>query len=150
MSVIAWDGRVLAADKASTDNGLVRSTTKIRCLPDGTLIGSVGDVATGNLLEHWYQDGSDVTAYPDKEMKCNLVVIKPDGKVWLYDGGPYPELIEEKIFAMGTGRTLAIGAMEAGASAEWAVKIACRWDSGCGIGVTSLNLQGVVKDDIPF
>lgn len=140
MTVIAWDGHRLAADKAQNDCGTVRSVTKIHRLKDGTLLGTSGDSSTGALVERWYAEGQDRATYPDKDGKVHLLVITPDRKVLMFDGGPLPEFLEDPFTAIGCGRGFAIGAMEAGKTATEAVLIACKHDAYCGRGVDVLVL----------
>ena len=54
MTVLAWDGRFLAADQQADTSGIVRRSVKIRVAPGGHLIGHCGDKARGMAIETWY------------------------------------------------------------------------------------------------
>lgn len=140
MTVIAWDGKTLAADKCSIDVGTRRTTTKIFRAPDGSLFGAAGTSHMAEQLKVWYLAGAGPETFPDKDAKCNMLVVKPDGTTWVYDGGPYPDRYEDPVIAIGSGRGFAIGAMVSGASAEQAVEIASYWDDACGRGIDKLEL----------
>lgn len=141
MTVIAWDGHTLAADKCSVDNGTKRTTTKIYRAPDGSLYGAAGDSAIGERLFVWYLNGCDPDNYPDKDSMCSFLVITKTGRMAIYDGGPYPDYYEDDFIAVGSGRAFAIGAMSMGADARRAVEIASEWDECCGKGVDTLQLN---------
>lgn len=59
VSVIAWDGRTLAADKQATSNGVRFTTTKIRRLPSGDVLAWTGDEDHAHMVAKWYEDGAD-------------------------------------------------------------------------------------------
>lgn len=140
MTVIAWDGKTLAADKRSTLVNLPHTTTKICRSGDGSLLGVAGDTGMCRTLREWYIAGADREKYPDKDGKCDMVVIAADGRVLLYAAGPDPIHFEDKYFATGSGRDFALSAMHFGLSARDAVEFACRFDVHCGNGIDTLQL----------
>lgn len=140
MTVIAWDGKTLAADKRSTDCGQPRTTTKIVRAPDGALVAACGDTGMARALRAWWVSGHDTSQYPDADSKADLFIVTKDGEQRLYQGSGHPILLEDKTFAMGTGRDYANAAMHYGRTAIEAVELACLWDSGCGNGVDTLTL----------
>ena len=91
----------------------------------------------------WFDDDS-----PDKPPIHSLklenfeaLVVSPDTKeVALIDTTGYPMDIQYPHYAIGSGCEVAFGAMEAGASAEEAVKIAIKRVVGCGGKVMKLKL----------
>lgn len=143
MTVIAWDGKFLAADKRAYDNGTVFTTTKILRVK-GHLIGSTGDNDSGIALKEWFKNGADPDKWPecqkDKDRYCRFIVITPTGKIMDYCREPFPTIIEDEFYAWGSGGDSALGAMAMGASARKAVEIACNHESGCGNGITVLRL----------
>ena len=139
MTVIAWDGRTLAADKAAVDNGTIRTLTKIRRGRNGELMAAAGSSQMSERLYVWYMAGADADKFPDNEAKCSFLVIQKDGKQLLFDGGPFPDVYEDKFIAIGSGRAFAIGAMAVGADARQAVEIAIQWCEGCGKGIDTLS-----------
>jgi ATP-dependent protease HslVU (ClpYQ) peptidase subunit len=143
MTVIAWDGKTLAADKMLTYNNVISSTTKIRKI-NGHLVGFAGPVATAMEMFEWFKNGCLVEKFPEKQKSNDdaiyLFVVKPDGKLFEYCTSPYPYEIEDSIYACGSGGACAIGALEMGATAEQAVLIASKWNSTCGNGIDILTL----------
>jgi hypothetical protein len=142
MTVIAWDGKTLAADKRCVNNGLHRTVTKIYRIGD-SLIAYSGDAVQGNQMLQWFRDGADVAAYPasqrDKEDWVVFVVVDASG-VRVYERTPYPILIEDEKYACKSGRDFAIAAMHCGKTAREAVEVACVFDVGCGNGIDALEL----------
>ncbi len=142
MTVIAWDGKTLAADKRSTLSSLPHTTTKIVRAADGSLVGVAGDTGMCRTLREWYRAGADREKYPDKDGKCDMVVISQDRRVLLYSGGPDPTHLEDEVFATGSGRDFAFSALQFGRTAREAVEFACRYDVHSGNGIDTLELEG--------
>jgi hypothetical protein len=141
MTVIAWDGKTMAADKRTTDCGLPRTSTKIIRAEGGALLGACGDSSMCRALRAWWMAGADTENYPDKDKTSSLLVVTRGAKVLLYWDGPFPVETEEKFTAVGSGRDYAIAAMHFGQTAEDAVRLACIYDTGCGNGVDVLTLE---------
>lgn len=138
MTVIAWDGSVLAADKQATNAGLKMTATKLRKI-NGCICAATGDWDRAQSLYEWFARGAKPEDFPDFQKTddgfVGMVVVHPDNTVVKYERAPYPYTIEDKLFAVGSGRDFALGAMATGANAIQAVHIASRFDSGCGMGV---------------
>lgn len=149
MTVVAWDGHVLAADRQVTQAGLRRSGTKLACV--GALrLGCVGSAAYGAALQAWVRAGRKVTDWPkpashDDADDGTLIVIE-EGKVLVYEGQPHPFVIEDTFAAFGSGRDYAMAAMALGQDAQQAVELACRFENGCGMGVDVLTPPAMVED----
>lgn len=146
MTVIAWDGVTLAADKRMSDNGYPATVTKIHRAPDGALLGGSGNSDALVALRGWYCNGAIRSEYPDNRVgddKCKacLLVITPEAKVMLYLTGPDPVEIEDRMFATGSGADFALAAMHLGHDAKKAVEVACVLDTGCGNGIDTLTLE---------
>jgi ATP-dependent protease HslVU (ClpYQ) peptidase subunit len=147
MTVIAWDGKNLAADKrmnSGTGNPLT-TITKIRRLASGGLVGWCGGISFCEAIVQWIEAGADPTAIEEKwfeheELAGQVVFIAPGGLIMLYEHA-FPITIENKIYALGSGGAYAIAAMHLGQDAVEAVKIACIYDSGCGNGIDVLTLE---------
>lgn len=144
MTVIAWDGKSLAADKAATSVGYARTVTKIFEIPDG-LVGFAGDGDRCLELLNWFKTGCDPTKYPKDlgDTGSSAMVIRKDGTCWSYGKLPYPQICEDKFDAMGAGRDYALAAMYLGHDARKAVEVACALDVTCGNGIDVLTLVEV-------
>lgn len=143
MTVIAWDGQTLAADKRACNGGLARTVTKIYRVSD-VLVGVAGDIAQAMEMIAWVRRGRKPDDFPASQRSDEwgtLVVIEADATVSVYEQSPYPFKIEDKIFASGSGRDFALAAMHHGKNAWEAVNTACCFDSGCGNGIDELRLE---------
>lgn len=143
MTTLAYRDGVLAADRKSTFCNVAIATTKVRRLADGTLVGCTGDSGLCRKLIEWLQDGADPDSYPDLDGKCHMLIVRPTGKVYLYDSCSAPVELEEKFVAFGSGQDFAVTAMHLGYSAREAVEIACQLDVNSGKGVDALVLRPV-------
>lgn len=141
MTVIAWDGKTLAADRQATNCGMRFETTKIFRLADGSVCAATGAHAAATIMRQWYEDGADLSKYPECQKTTDdwarLVVARPDGAVWWYEGLPAALRCESVPAAFGSGRDFAMGAMLAGADARRAVEITNLVSVDCGLGVDS-------------
>jgi hypothetical protein len=140
MTVIAWDGKTLAADKMATDGGGIgRTTTKIQRHGDA-LLAFTGSWDVGAELRAWWMGGADRDHFPQKarEDLATLIVIQR-GIVSTYNAGPFPMIHEAERCAFGSGRDFAEAAMYCGKSAAQAVEIACLFQSDCGNGIDVLE-----------
>jgi hypothetical protein len=143
MSVIAWDGKTLAADCQGTNQGLRRRVSKIERLEDGTVLGWVGSEDTGGAQLRWYKAGADINAWPASQTKEDwsvLVVVRPDRTVTMYEQYNVPLPVLEPFWAWGSGRDFAIGALAMGADAREAVEVAIQFNIDCGFGVEAYDM----------
>lgn len=142
MTVIAWDGKTLAADKMASNGGSKFRVTKIWRIKK-CLIGVCGDYAPSMAVKRWFEQGANPKDWPecnqDKDCWAALLVIDPQKQIWRYEREPYPFKIEEPFFAVGCGKEAAMAAMHMGASAKKAVKIAALVSPECGLGVDTLE-----------
>jgi hypothetical protein len=141
MTVIAWDGRTLAADKRATSGGgIARTVTKIE-RHGGSLLAITGCWDTGAEMREWFKAGADPERFPAKarEDRSTLIVIDADGiRTWAI--GPHPMRIEEPRCCWGSGRDYAEAAMFLGHDARKAVEVACHFQTDCGNGIDTLTL----------
>jgi ATP-dependent protease HslVU (ClpYQ) peptidase subunit len=144
MTVIAWDGKTLAGDKRTNFGGLHGTTTKIHRFK-GCLLGCAGNTAQIMEMHQWVMSGYKREEFPapqrDAEKCVSMLVIEPSGKILQYENTPDPIVIENKFWAIGSGRDYAMAAMHLGHSARVAAEVACALDVGCGNGVDTLDLQ---------
>jgi hypothetical protein len=143
MTVIAWDGHTLAADKRGSGGNSILTTTKIFRVK-GCLVGYTGQLVFGQQMLAWFEAGENIPDFPpsqrDKDDWSLLLVVRPSGKLQLYERVPYPVTYEDKLFAVGSGADYALAAMHCGKTAAEAVELTSRLDSSCGNGVDILSL----------
>lgn len=142
MTVVAWDGERLAADKRTSFGGLHGTTTKVFRIRD-CLVAGCGAVALVNELQHWFANGANPEDFPSQQRDVNtaavLLVVPIQGALQQYENSPYPLLLENKQWAIGSGRDFAMMAMYLGKSAEEAVALTALFCDGCGNGVDALG-----------
>lgn len=142
MTVIAWDGKTLAADKRACIGSMIRTTTKIFKVRD-CLVGYSGDATFGEQVLAWFMDGENPKEFPaqnrDKDDWAGLLVIRADGAIHKYERTPHPIKFEDEKFAFGSGRDFALAAMYCGKTAKEAVELTIELDNGCGNGVDTLT-----------
>jgi hypothetical protein len=145
MTTIAYRQGVMAADTRAYAgfNGQLGEKTKIRRLPDGTMIGaSTNQVGLGEALLNWYEAGADPAKAPGKlnESKFTLLVVKPEGEAfYAYDTFMLSGPVRAEFYAIGSGAEYALGAMAHGAGPEYAVEIACQYDVWSAAPVMALT-----------
>lgn len=153
MTIIAWDGKTLAADKQSTSHGLGHTVTKIFRVTDTDdrfigLVGFVGSQPHALELLHWFRNGMHRSTWPDSKTpgeSADALFISPQREILAYIGTPHAQRYEDKFIAMGCGRDYAITALHLGKTAKEAVEIACLFDIQCGKGVDVLDFDEVAK-----
>ena len=144
MTVIAFDGTTLAADKRATMGSTICTTTKIFRINE-CLVGLAGEISFGEQVLSWFKDGRYPDKFPpsqrDKDDWAPLLVVYPLGLVQIYERTPFPVTYEDKMIAIGRGRDYALAAMHCGKTAAEAVALTCLLDSSCGNGVDTLRLD---------
>ena len=145
MTVIAYDGTTLAADKMASNNFSQSKITKISRMPNGDLVGYAGEVGLATQFIHWLKGERKIEDFPESQRDANdsveCILIKPDRTLWIYERSPHPYRIYEAHYAIGSGSAYARAAMELGYDAVVAVKIACKLCPSCGLGYDKLTLK---------
>lgn len=145
MSVVAWDGTTLAADRMANNQGLCYAANKVSRLDDGTLLAITGYQGSANAMIAWYVAGADPETFPkwqdDKDKWSRLIVVNTRGECFWYEQYPYPTPLLNPPMAWGAGQDFALGAMLAGTDARRAVEIANELCDSCGLGVESYDAR---------
>lgn len=155
MTTIAYRDGVMASDSQMTAQNIkTQKYNKLHRLRGGALLGQSGDADIRSLLSILQGSKTDkhipsgsMLASLKADLECILVL--PNKHIWVvytgmikdtefWEGGAVRCL--DPFITAGSGGQLALGAMEAGASAIEAVKIACRRDTFSGLPVRSLSL----------
>lgn len=154
MTVIAYDGKSIAADRLSTwdREPVPNPTNKIRLLRDGSrrfAVAHAGEQAQAYRLLWHYLHGDRIAGVlmPYARIgdeKCSLMVLEllPESChrcTIIGHAGDETDVTDAKA-AIGCGQDYAIGAMYAGADAGAAAQIACQLDTLCGNGITTYTL----------
>ena len=149
MTVIAFDGKTLAADKRALNNGFASTVTKIgRTAPFG---GDVvawavsGNLARGIAMKDWWLAGAKTDQFPAEgkdDWACFSLFGVSSGVpfVRLYESRKDFFDIETVPWAKGSGRDFALMAMRLGKTAEEAVRLTCELTVECGNGVDVIQV----------
>lgn len=161
MSILAWDGKIIAADKRAVNGDLYITTTKLfKVLDFGMVIGGyagfVGDAGQGMALLKWLADGAEPIEYPAFQATENWTRLIHIDDIYSpiivkeYQQTAYPLIHEERYLAWGSGRDYALAAMYLGKSAIEAVKFCSNFDPNCGNGVTHFEplSKEIIRHDI--
>lgn len=132
MSILVWDGKLLASDSHANDGVTSFPLEKIWRTDKNELIGGVGGVNDVNYMREWWLAGARVSEFPKVTSQNEFIVISKDRGVIRYKDRPLALLHGHTKCAFGTGRQFAYGALFAGASAEFAVRAAIKYDPSCG------------------
>jgi hypothetical protein len=95
-------------------------------------------------MTDWWAKGARKTRFPpntldeDGDSKGTLIVIER-GIVRAYYGTSCPSVYEDRFFATGSGRDIALAAMHLGKTARQAVDLCSLFDVNCGNGVDELR-----------
>lgn len=143
MTIIACDGSILATDRMMVQEDLIYSIQKIK-LTFKYLFTFTGPYENGLGLIYWLKNGAKIKEWPDWQIKeeewGHFIVYDRFNKSFsFYEKLPFPQELKPP-FAFGSGQLMAIGALEAGASAIKAVEICNKNLSTCGCGIDAIKL----------
>lgn len=156
MTTIAYKNGVVAADSRVTvesEGGgarnfatqkLFRRTVHINGVPKNVILATAGESAPGSLFVDQWASGKSLPeireAFAYTEPDFTILVVTEDG-LFEVDRWCVMEPVYEPFYAIGSGSKVAMGAMEAGASAQKAVEIACRRDPYTAPPVVTMRLK---------
>lgn len=139
MTVIVWDGKVLAADRKSVFGSTPMRARKVFLVvaPNGriALVGYSGSAPFVAAHLAWLRGGERPT-FTHPEFKWSVLLIDDARNVWWRgESADYWERQLCRRAVIGSGSDYALGAMAHGADAVAAVRIASKLDIQCGMGV---------------
>lgn len=127
--VMAGDGReTIQNDEHSSYYILRDNCIKVWRLPDGRLFGA----AHGSECIERLRDALMKGLPPPKLEDIAGMVVDRRHRIWLYEGNIWQPVPKMKYYAVGSGSILAFSALDAGASAIEATKIAAKRDPFSG------------------
>jgi ATP-dependent HslUV protease subunit HslV len=138
MTTIAYKDGVMASDSACSHNEtVVFDVQKVFKNDAGFLLGLAGTLMDVGIMKAWFfnEDLNDVP-----RTKAYGILVSPKGKVYFAERGLLTP-VKGKHVATGSGRDLALGAMDAGASAVEAVRIASKRDSATQLPIQKVTLE---------
>jgi 20S proteasome alpha/beta subunit len=137
MTTIAYRDGILAGDTRVTTEDLV-SPEKIRKvfkLRNGCLFAHSGDAEEGELLKRSIIKGGPMPKIKDSDAIC----VMPNGDILFTEGLTWTKIVAPFV-ALGSGKQFAYGAMQYGASAADAVRVACKLDKHSGLPIQTVRL----------
>ena len=146
MTIVVWDGKVLATDRAATDGAVQWEVTKAWYHQDpvlGTVVLSgTGPLRTILAMRDWYIAGALAPEFPNLQLSskwCHFLVAT-SSRLLRYEQGDIPIDHGTNQCAFGEGRDFAYGAMAMGADAPTAVGVANKFSPHCGHGVNTYEV----------
>ena len=145
MTTIVVDRKegVMVSDNQNTLAGIMTACRKIFKMKEGpnkgTLVGTVGAPGPCFIFMEWftthdahnftecYDDNQLMQVTDEEDFWC--ILLTPQKKIMIVDRFFVPEEIPAPYHAIGSGGNIALGAMDAGATAQDAVDIACARDT---------------------
>jgi hypothetical protein len=144
VTVIAYDGRYVAADRrVTTDSGMIGVSCKLD-IHEQQVLTTCGPSDHGEALVIWFKDGKNPAAFPfpkHGEREAYLYVFGKDQPVMCFQTWPAPVLFAMREFAAGTGGDVARTALHLGRDAREAVRLANELNCYCGGGVDYIDLH---------
>ena len=151
MTIIAWDGRYVAADGLATSHSTrCLHPAKKLIVEDGLVFGFCGSLALHAEMLSWFRAGKKADDMPKCSESNNSVLF-------VFDGGPAARFYKTELpyveeqeppFAWGYGAEFAIGAMDAGKGAAEAVEIAIKRNVWLGGPVQVIDLHELRRQEI--
>lgn len=143
MTTIAYRDRQIASDGQATCGDRIDQLDmkKVRKI-NGCLVAGAGRLTSVLQFFEWFQEWSDAQLVQGESPHVKVfvpeglndedfsgLVVFTDGVVFLYEGGRNSyEVTDRGYISIGSGSDYALAAMDAGASAEEAVKVAIKRD----------------------
>jgi len=137
MTVIAWDGQNLAWDSRVANCDRKYSIRKCRKLKDGRTIVVAGTLSS-IVQAKGLLDGNGYPILPSSLTNSATIVVYDNGSVYVYDDMREARKAKSPD-AWGSGAAYALGALSAGADAETACRIACKYSPTCGGKINSIR-----------
>lgn len=149
MTVIAYDGTFLAADRKCSHGDRGEAVTKLKEISPRCCAAFYGDGTQGDKLMAWAAAGFLTAQFPptpaNEDDLAVMIVGDADGVRLYYSDSHIPRWLEQSSYAWGSGGLMAHGAILAGATAMQAVAIANEHINTCGFGCDFIDLRKYAK-----
>ena len=156
MTTIAVKGGVMVGDgRCSLGSTVIKDDMVKVFWINNHLMGGAGRARSISTFAQWLQKHTDYTIVNQEvgdlvdlippvlqdDEEFTALVLTPDRQVLMYDGNVALNLGHDVPASIGSGSVFAIAAMDAGSSAEDAVKIAMKRDVYSGGEITAVQLE---------
>lgn len=145
MTTIAFSGKIMASDtQLSSDDAHWTNCDKIKKVK-GWLIGAAGGWDTTEAFMNRFDPinvkNKHIALLPEKDKEFEALMVSPKGQIfYVEDGGSIGPLRTKGFIAIGSGAKVAMAAMEMGASATEAIRIAMKYDVYTGGRIRKIKL----------
>ncbi len=137
MTTIACNRQTMAADSQISFEDGAKGNIKKLFRVNGDLIGFCGETDDGLAFVDWYKNKTE----PARVSKDFEALVLTGKGIFLYYKSLVPIRIESKFHAIGSGRKVALGFMEARSDPKKAVRAAAKHDDGTSSHVRSLQIK---------
>jgi ATP-dependent protease HslVU (ClpYQ) peptidase subunit len=168
MSVVAYKNGIIAADRMLTSSEMIIGSTKKIARVKSLLAGATGEVTQTTYflemfksdldLERWSNSSDIVSALNSmnslteniiaskvSESTADIFIITSWHHVISFESSQWSFFsCVDQMYASGSGREFATGAMLAGATPAQAIEIASRRCPYCGLGADVISVGGLV------
>lgn len=131
--------RVMVADSYVTGGVGARSRKIFEV--DGKLVGVAGHMMHALKFVEWLRHGTPINPVYDKEDATFDAIVMEAGFLTYYDNELTPLVLQDQIYAIGSGADFALGAIDAGATPKRAVEIAAERDDSSKPPVIVVKLK---------
>lgn len=135
MTTVAWDGTTLAVDRQADLGGMLFEDVKLLRPHQSIVLAACGRAEFSHRVAKWLADGSPEDSKPeltDGDGWSGIMV--QSGVAWLLEDGLIQMPITGRL-ALGSGKCLAMAAMDHGQAAPEAILYASTRDAYTGFGV---------------
>lgn len=135
---------IMVADSLLVDmvsKCIMESVRKIIKAPCGTLIGAAGDWGASLAIQRWAMAGFDKPPPAAVFRRVQVVILRPDRTIQVYDDHCYPYEVVGETVVVGTGAVAALAVLSIGGSPLDAVRAACNICTTCGGEPYMLRLE---------
>lgn len=139
MSVLVWDGKTLATDRAAND-GINRWLVQKIWFRSGNIVAAIGSSSVVSRFLSWYDDQTNLKFPSYSGNALNAVVVGEHGLSRYLPGGEQQDH-GHNILALGEGRDFAYGALALGHTAIEAVRAANMYSLTCGLGIAAYSVE---------
>lgn len=149
MTIVTYRKGVMAADSQLNGEGVTWAYIKKIRKVKGWLLGAAGNLSTTQVfLERFDPEcipaGRYVPVHPTAGTKADMeaLAVSPRGRIYyLEEDGVFVELKRTPFVSIGSGGDIAMAAMDIGANAVTAAKVACKYVHTCGGKVRKITLR---------
>jgi len=138
LTTIAVSDGCVAVDTQGTGGNYIIRVQKLYRLPDGGVVAGCGAFAPAYAGIRWMLEGERGEG-PDIE-GAQLVIVRPDGSIWLADDRWPAFPILDRTYAAGCGADLARQLMSQGKTPVEAVAEACELDAMSSGPILSMSV----------